>query len=225
MSKHLVRLYPQDIDLLPWEPAPEGGEQRLLAKDDAGSITRYWRLPAGQRGAGDSEGRWRELFVLEGALELDGETYREGSYICLPPDVSRGSFTGADAVCLETLDHHDRLGKPETRLTEAAIDRMPWEQPPSGQTGFKEKVLARDEHGSLSRVLQVELGGDTTEVDDHDHDEEVLIVAGACRNGEELHPAGTYTFNPPHAIHGPFLIYEPLVCLEIKNAPRSADLP
>lgn len=225
MSKQLVRLYPQDVERIPWEAAPGGGEQRVVADDGAGSITRYWRLPAGQRADGESEGRWREIFVLEGALELDGDTYAEGSYICLPPAAERGEFTGAEAVCLEALDHHDRLAKPETRLTAEAVEDLAWVDPPSGQTGFHEKILASDENGSLSRVLRVEIGGDTTEVDDHDHDEEVLIVAGACRNGEELHPAGTYTFNPPHAIHGPFVIYDPLICLEVKNAPRSEDLP
>lgn len=223
MSKKLVRLYPEEIERMSWTPAPEGGSERLVADDGQGSVTRYWSLVGGQTGEGGSDGRWRELFVLEGEFELDGRAYAAGSYLCLPPEAERGDFLARrDSVCLEMLDHHDRLAKPEVRLTAEEVEATPWAEPPSGQTGFSEKVLARDGE-SLTRLLRVEIGGDTDEVDDHDHDEEVLIVEGSCLNGEEVHPAGTYTFNPPHAIHGPFRIYEPLLCFEVKNAPREAD--
>lgn len=225
MSKKVVRLYPQDIERMPWEPAEGGGAERVVATDGKGSVTRYWKLEPGDVVTAEDD-RWDEMYVLEGSLTVAGRRYDAGSYLCIPPGVERGEVRSEDgAVVLQALDHHDRLAKPEVRLTADEVEALEWREAESGQTGFKEKFLARDEeHGSLTRLLRVELGGDTTEVDDHDHDEEVLIIEGSCRNGEELHPAGTYTFNPPHEIHGPFVIYEPLLCYEIKNAPRSEDL-
>ncbi|MBB4661401.1 cupin domain-containing protein [Conexibacter arvalis] len=225
MAKKLVRLYPQDIERMEWVAAADGGRERVVASDGDGSVTRFHRLDAGERRAARPEERWHEVFVLEGSFEEDGVRYEAGSYLCLPPGARRGEVTSAEGVLsIEALDHHDRLDKPERRLTAAEVEALPWQAAESGQPGFREKFLARDERGSLTRLLDVGLDGNTVELDDHDHDEEVLIVRGACRNGEELHPAGTYTFNPPHAVHGPFDIYEPLLCYEIKNVPRSEDL-
>jgi hypothetical protein len=223
MSKDWVRLYPGDIERMAWVPAegePDGAYEKIVADDHGGSITRYWRLEPGTTIPARSDPRRIETYVLEGSYEEGGDTFRAGSYTLLPPGAASGEITTSEGVvCIQVRDVDHGLAKPPARLTAEQVQAMEWAPAANGQTGFVEKILSTDGAGSLTRLLRVGLDGDTHALDDHDHDEEVLIVEGSCRNGEELHPAGTYTFNPPHATHGPFLIYEPLLCFEVKNMP------
>jgi hypothetical protein len=229
MSKDLVRLYPGDIEQMPWLPAegePEGAHEKIVAVDGRGSITRYWRLDPGTVIPAGADDRRVETYVLEGSYEENGDSFRSGSYTLLPPGAARGEISTAEGLlCIQVCDVDHGIDKPAARLTAEELEAMEWAAAASGQTGFVEKILSTDGNGSLTRLLRVGLDGNTTELDDHDHDEEVLIVEGSCLNGEELHPAGTYTFNPPHAVHGPFLIYEPLLCFEVKNMPAPEPPP
>lgn len=223
VGKPLVRLYPIDINRMPWvqvRDAPAGVEEKVLALDPAtGSVTRYLRARDGVEIPGDTS-RWEETFVLEGSCSFGENDYPAGSYLCIRPGPRSQRVRAArDFVCFQVLDRDEKLDKPDVRLSAAEIEAMTWETASRGDLKHREKVLASDSRGSLTRILEIDPGGDTTELDDHDHNEEVLILQGACKNGEEFHPAGTYTFNPPHAIHGPFLVDEPLVCFEVKNQP------
>jgi len=229
MSKDLVRLYPGDIERMPWVPVegePGGVYEKVVADDGRGSMTRYLRIDPGTSLPASADERRLETYVLEGSFEEGGKTFGTGSYTLLTPGAERGELaTSEGVVCLQVCDVDHGIDKPGVRLTAEDVEAMEWKGAASGQQGFVEKVLSTDGNGSLTRLLRVGLDGDTTELDDHDHDEEVLIVEGSCRNGEELHPAGTYTFNPPHATHGPFVIYEPLLCFEVKNMPAPDNQP
>lgn len=224
MGKPLVRLYPIDIARLEWLPvaaAPTGVWEKALAEDPHdGSITRYLRVDPGTEIPAFVHDRWEESFVVAGNYKSGDEFYPTGTYLCRPPGMTEGPITTTEGfTSFQTRDINDKLDKPAVRLYPLDIDRIPWHTPHGRESKHAEKPLAADSTGSITRLLRIDPGGDTTELDDHEHNEEVLILEGSCKNGEEFHPAGTYTFNPPHAKHGPFLVDEPLLCFEIKNQP------
>lgn len=223
MAKQLIRLYPIDIDRMAWSPVDglNGVSEKILAADaNSGSITRYLRVEPNSSLPAGIDARWDESYVAEGSYECEGIVFPEGSYACRRPQHNRTQLTTTDGfVLFQVLDLDEGLAKPEVALTRTQIEDMPWATASRGDPKHREKILASDSAGSLTRLLEIDPGGDTTDLDDHDHNEEVLILEGSCKNGEEFHPAGTYTFNPPHAKHGPFLVDELLVCFEVKNQP------
>jgi hypothetical protein len=93
---------------------------------------------------------------------------------------------------------------------------MAWERPEGSPEGVREKLLTIGPSGSATRLLEVDPGVDTG-VFRHDHAEEVLLLSGSYKMGEEFHPAGTYTCKGPGVDHGPFWTTEGYTCLEVRN--------
>ena len=224
MGKQLVRLYPIDIKRMAWEPVEglaDGVRQKVLALDpQGGSATRYLKVAPGSEVRGSTLDRWEETYVLEGSFRLGDGRFDAGSYLCRPPgSVLERMESDGGCLCIQVRDIDERLDKGEVTLRPNDIEAMPWAPTPSGHPGHAEKILSSGPSGSFTRLLLIDPGADTSVPDDHEHNEEVLILQGSCRNGEEFHPVGTYTFNPPHSVHGPFLVDEPLLCFEVKNQP------
>lgn len=224
MGKPLVRLYPLDVDRLPWVPLEEAGvHARLLARDAAsGSQTRIVRAAGGARLPVAHPDAWEELFLLAGTAELDGRAYGPGSFLCLPPGTRDGALTGVgDGVeVLRLEDHHSaRMDKPHVRLTGEEVDDVAPEPAVAGVGGLQ-RLLAAGPSGSHTRLLAVEPHDDSG-VLVHDFAEEGIILAGSYKMswqlGEEFHPAGTYTHLPPHVYHGPCVSNEGYRCFEVRN--------
>ncbi len=109
------------------------------------------------------------------------------------------------------------MDKPLTRLYPIDIERLTWVRPPDSPDGVMQKVLARDPtSGSATRLLKVEPRADTG-VFVHEHWEEVYLLEGSYKMGEEFHPAGTYTCKGPGVHHGPFLTNDGYLCLEFRD--------
>lgn len=224
MGKRLVRLYPLDINRMSWEPVEGAGTgvwQKVLAIDpENGSATRYLKIEPGSEIPEGTRDRWEETFVVEGRFRSGDQLFEAGAYLCRSPGSQIAPIaTDEGSVCIQVRDVHETLDKAQVTLMPEDIEAMEWAPTPSRFPGHTEKILTSGPSGSFTRLLLIAPGADTTVPDDHDHNEEVLILEGSCRNGEEFHPAGTYTFNPPHSLHGPFLIDEPLLCFEVKNQP------
>ena len=221
--KPLVRLYPIDVNRMPWLPiegAPGTAERALALDTQTGSVTRYLKAEPGASIPPATLDRWEETYVIEGSFTCDGKEFAVGSYLCRPPGSAVGAIVSSDGfLAIQTRDIDPKLDKPGIELPAADVAAMPWKPTASGHPGHTEKILSRGPSGSLTRLLLIAPGADTSVPDDHEENEEVLILEGSCRNGEEFHPAGTYTFNPPHSVHGPFLVDEPLLCFEVKNLP------
>src|SRR5579871_2617988 len=81
-----------------------GAHERLLSEDpDTGARTVTVTTTAGWAGElGDGE-RPIELFVLSGAIELDGRALRTGCYAHLPPGTARHRIAG-EANVLAMID-------------------------------------------------------------------------------------------------------------------------
>jgi hypothetical protein len=224
VGKPLVRLYPLDIERLPWVPLDDGGvHARLLARDpESGSQTRIVRAAAGARVPSAHPDAWEELFLFAGTAELDGRTYGPGSYLCLPPGTRDGALTGVgDGVeALRLEDHHSaRMDKPHVRLTSDEVDAVEPEPAVAGVGGWQ-RPLAAGPSGSHTRLLAVQPHDDSG-VLVHDFTEEGIILAGSYKMswqlGEEFHPAGTYTHLPAHVYHGPCLNNEGFRAFEVRN--------
>nr|WP_246344745.1 cupin domain-containing protein [Conexibacter arvalis] len=204
-------------------PGWDGVEQRLLARDpDNGSVTARVDVRAGAAVETASSEGWRETFVLAGALLLDGRSFAAGAYLCRPPGEGEQAVAAEEgAVVLQLREVNGALDKPAVALTAEEVDALPWTQKPDGTPGQAfEKILTRGPSGSFARVLR--LDGVTPGVALHTYDEDCLVLAGACRVGDETHVAGTYTFNPAGTPHGPFAFIEPLRCVEFANHPPEA---
>lgn len=225
MSKPMVRLYPLDVERLPWEPLDgDAVHARLLARDPAsGSQTRLIRAGRGARIPSAHADAWEEVLILAGEALLDGRAYTAGSYVCLPPGTRGGTLTGAGTQGFEALrleDHHSaRMDKPHVRLTAEEVEALQPQSAVSG-VGGTQWTLAAGPSGSHTRLLEVEPYDDCG-VLVHDFAEEGMILAGSYKMswqlGEELHPAGTYTHLPVHVYHGPVVSNEGYRCFEVRN--------
>ncbi|MDO8187673.1 cupin domain-containing protein [Conexibacter sp. JD483] len=221
MAKPVVRAYQKDFDALPWAQLAEvsGAAERVIALDDElGSATRFLKLEAGATLPAETLDRWEETYVLEGAFERGGVTYRTGSYICQRPGEERAATSSSDGALLFQLrDFNDVLDKESVAWTAEALEALPWERIPYRDDDFQQKVLSKGPSGSLTALGRIEPGARTTEPDLHDFDEEVLIFDGACSSHRGVYGPGTYTCMPAGAEDGPFVFDSRLTCLEIKN--------
>jgi hypothetical protein len=224
VPKTQVRLYPIDVELLPWtrpDGAPEGVWEKVLSRDASdGSATRLLRVEPGIGTGVFRHEHWEEVLLLSGSYKMGEEFHPAGTYTCKGPGVDHGPFATIEGYLgLEFRDHHPpSMDKPAVRLYPIDVDRMPWQRPAGSPEGVWEKLLTIGPSGSATRLLRVEPGIDTG-VFNHDHAEEVWILSGSYKMGDEFHPAGTYTCKGPGVDHGPFLTDEGYTCLEVRNHP------
>ena len=109
------------------------------------------------------------------------------------------------------------MNKPTVRLYPIDITRLPWERPEGSPEGVLHKILAMDpDAGSHTRLLKVDPGADTG-IFVHDYWEEVYMLEGSYKMGDEFDPTGTYTCKSPGVELGPFITDEGYLCLEIRN--------
>ena len=102
-----------------------------------------------------------------------------------------------------------------------------WERPAGYPEGFEQLILASDideeaKTGSRSRLLRLHPGAFSTVPFVHDHWEEVFVVEGDLRVGNdaqgrdgESFMAPTYACRPPGVHHGPFASDEGCVLFEM----------
>src|SRR4051812_42667588 len=86
-----------DIDELPWQQA-DGAEARLVSRDDGGGETHQLRLPPGWRAAEQAADATVELFVLEGALTVDGSRAATGAFVSLERGRGGAELASADGA-------------------------------------------------------------------------------------------------------------------------------
>jgi uncharacterized cupin superfamily protein len=223
MGKPYVRLYPIDIARLPWQQvgtgAPAGIQQKILVTDpDKGSVTRLLKAePKVDQGIFVHE-HWEEVYILEGSCKLAHEYHPAGTYTCKSPGIEHGPIlTDTGFVNLEFRDYHIKsMSKPFTRLYPIDIQRLPWEQI-EGTPGIQVRVLVRDPGtGSETLLLQVKAGTEILYSAD-ERCEEMYILEGSCKIGNEFYPMGSYICWPPWLERGPLYSGEGLLALAIRN--------
>ena len=182
------------------------------------AILRYpagWRLDQEHHLEGDEE-----LFVLKGALTVNGITYGTGDYAFLPAGFARkviDSPGGADV--LTYLDGpHKRIGGPapgklydDRRLVERiASHEAEWgsaTDPKVKAPGVKRLGLRKDpDTGDTTWLLDIDETGMTGEVnrlETHPVVEEVFVLSGEMHMPMGVLKKGAYFWRPPDIPHGP----------------------
>ena len=224
MTKPFVRLYPVDIARLPWQQigahAPVGIYQKILAEDPGnGSVTRLLRSePHIDQGVFVHE-HWEEVYILEGGAKLGREYHPAGTFTCKSPGVEHGPIlTDTGFVNLEFRDYHIKsMNKPFVRLYPIDILRLPWVKIGGKTAGTQVKSLAEDPGtGSESLLLKAEAWREILYPDDQ-RCEEMYILEGSCKMGNEFYPTGSYICWPPMHERGPLCSDDGFLALVIRN--------
>jgi hypothetical protein len=220
-GKPAVRLYPVDIDLLPLgliKPDATVTRRLLTAEKTTGAATSLVYIAGGASWLPDDIGYWTELWVCSGTLRTGSTVVPAGSYYCIAPDGERPELSALeDSVVMWFSDlGGSRMQKGEVRLLAPEIAALPSTRPEGAAEGVLETILAAGDGGSVTRLLRV-LPYVSTGVFVHDHSEEVFLLTGSYKMGDEFHPTGTYTCKGPGVSHGPFLTSTGYLGLEVRN--------
>lgn len=202
---------------VPWTVAADGSAVKVLNADPAsGEATMIVRYPPGFAAPAnrDDEGA-EEFFVLDGALEMDGEQRRAHAYGFLPQGAGLGCRNTAQGAVLLVFRH--AVGDPNGMTGCAdvlAIDApaMPWDvstyDPKLAHLRLARKVLRLGPNDSGRTFLLTGMAHgvpaeDTLPAEMHDHAEEMFMLQGAMWAPEGRMGAGAYFYRPPGILHGP----------------------
>lgn len=201
-----------------WTLRADGAEEKVLnadpLTDEATLIVRY---PAGfSAPANPADQGAEEFFVLDGAMEIDGEDRRAHAYGFLPQASGLGRRHTAQGAVLLVFRHAAGDPNAMTGTAEAvAIDspQMPWDvstyDPKLIHLRLARKVLRLGPNDSGRTFLLTGMAhgvpaeGTTLPAEMHDHAEEMFMLQGAMWAPEGRMSAGAYFYRPPGILHGP----------------------
>lgn len=209
---------------LPWDAGVPGAEwpgllSKTLSLDDAsGAASLLLRYPSGWRAAGEAIAAEEEIYVLDGALTVNGAALKRDSYVTIPAAQARRIEAGPDGAV--TLSFFDRAPKPVVATASdaplAPIDTlaMKWDDsgvPPDLQyMGIKRKVLRRDAASGQQRTFLLTTAPHNYPKNwacptlTHPCVEEMFQLAGDMSGPHGRMTAGAYFYRPPDVAHGPF---------------------
>lgn len=211
---------------LPWRRLPPGAarpdaEYKYLSRDARdGACSCLIRYPAGwAREADESLAAAEEFYVLDGALEIDGECFRSDHYGYLPAHwLRRRMAAPAGAVVLTFFDARPEFG---TAGTEPAAGELPlhldvlhtpWDMrlndPRLAHLGISRKDLRAGADGSRSFLSMIlphsEPPRSRGPRESHPVVEECYVISGSLVGPMGEMRAGAYFWRPPGIPHGPF---------------------
>jgi quercetin dioxygenase-like cupin family protein len=226
MSRSSV--YVPALDELEWKPLGEiipncplgatGAEAKLLNRDpDTGAFTMVVKLPpaAGDARRG-SHSCDQEVFLLEGDLTIDGESFRAPAYWFFPAGTIHGdSRTEAGAVLIESFagacdfasaTEDEQAAAPVSRGID--VDSVEWSATSELVDGYTyvgplSKVLREDpETGGSTSMVRLPPGYTHPHLSFHQHTQEQFLLEGTVNEtGVERH-ALAYWCHPPGEVHG-----------------------
>jgi len=212
--------------LMPWRrigqaAARPDAEYKFLSRDEeTGACSTLIRYPPGWRIEGDhSIAAAEEFYVLDGTLEIDGQSYSHDSYGYFPAAMPHQSFAAPQGAI--ALTFFDREPTPVTPGDAALRDRciaidalhMPWDMslndPKLAHLAISRKDLRLDpdtgERTFLSMVLpHAEPPDKEGPTESHPIVEECYMISGSLTGPHGTMEPGAYFWRPPHIAHGPF---------------------
>jgi hypothetical protein len=214
---------------LPWQRGLRGGARddvqvKVLSIDwergDASLILRY--PPGWSRDSFEALSAEEEMYVLAGALTINGRTYKEDCYACLPAGYGReGAHSEAGADVLTFFSETPRVMGRRAGLHDPAdlvefIDAvaMEWDSvsrdPALAYMGLRRKVLRWDrEHDQQGTYLLASAphnypkGWKCAQIS-HPCVEESFMLAGDLQGIHGNMTRGAYFWRPAGIPHGPF---------------------
>ena len=218
---------------LPWMPSSYGGrfadtQVKVLSRDDeTGAASLLVQYPAGfQRDGAEYLTADEELFVLDGAITINGQTYSQMCYAHLPAGYLRTAATSDGAVVLTfvSAQPETRAGEPPQGLYDAArlvglvdvlntapssdlqtLDVDQTDEMVESFSAFAHILCREDPHTHDQTWLLAARPlwqGNVIEI--HPVVEEMYLIAGDMAGERGLMKAGAYFWRPPGLKHGPF---------------------
>lgn len=208
---HIEFIEAGDVPKLPVEAGPlVGTEQRLLSEDDEnGAWTALHTTPPGWKGDLGSNQRPIEIFVLEGALQVESQPVGTGCYAYLPAGGGScpvSSPTGAHAIVMFDPERPGATGG-QAKVVDPSTQR--WMTAELGEAdippGICIKLLHQDEDtGDWTWVAATVPSWQENRAEIHDTIEESLLIRGDTLLGERgIMKPGSYFWRPPMVRHGP----------------------
>ncbi len=174
---------------LPWIPSPLPGVERRFLEREGGEVARATSIVRYAPGSSFSEhvhAKGEEYLVLEGTFSDHDGDFRTGAYVRNPPGTRHAPFTHEGCVIFVKLrqmaaDDRDALAI-RTRDAEATATRVP---------GVSQLMLHEIPGGERVAVEILAPGTSVTDRGDLGG-EEILVVEGSLRYGEEDCEPGTW---------------------------------
>jgi quercetin dioxygenase-like cupin family protein len=225
--------------MLPWLRIGPGlarpdAEIKLLSRDEQdGACSVLLRFaPGWSRQGPEHLLADEEFYVLEGALELNGQVYGPDCYACLPAGWTRHTTSTAKGCVLIAFYSRDpqlvaSTGDGRAETSERAVPfldvaAMAWDMslndPKLAHLGISRKNLRTDpvsgERTFLSLILpQAIPQGNKGPQETHPVVEESYLIAGSLTGPQGTMYPGAYFWRPPHIAHGPYGARWGSVCL------------
>lgn len=200
---------------------PKGMHYKMMSFDpETGASTMVVKFEEGYRQPGGWSESAKEIFILEGKIQIAGGNYSAGHYFYVPAGVYQGPMaTPKGAIALVMYndgepslieDDRSRAGANEAKLISVnAYEDIVWIEPtlrPRPAPGCVIKILRYDEETeAMTFLYAMTPGWFQDNVSFHDCVEEGYHIWGTSwmlQTGDL--PTGAYFWRPPYINHGPF---------------------
>ena len=209
---------------LPWVtgaagPARADCAARILSRDSTtGAMSAQLRYPAGwARNTPETLAVDEELFVLDGQLEIGGQTYGRHDYAFLPAGFLRSRARAPKgAVVLTFLSGTAQTGAGGAFDSRKLVERIATEtavwggaddvgNPGLHNSGVRNQWLRRDPDTGEESYLLAMLPWMEERTESHPVVQEMFLLAGEISGGKVgvMQPGG-YFWRPENKVHGPF---------------------
>lgn len=210
--------------LLPWRRIGPGNarpdaEFKFLSRDDeTGGCSAIIRYPAGwRREAVEHVDVTEEFYILDGEIEINGQTYSHDTYGYAPAGATRQTMSSEHGAVVLTffsaepsliagegdgdhITHIDALHMPwdmtlnDPKLAYLGISRKDlYANPETGERTFLSMILPHSEPPNLKGPQEL-----------HPTVEEAYVVSGSLTGPHGTMTPGAYFWRPPGIAHGPF---------------------
>lgn len=224
-------VYFADVDALEWTPLSEvipgypqelseslRPEAKLMNQDpDTGGFTMIVKLPPGAgsvtRGSHSCD---EEMFLLEGDLAIDGETFSSQTYWFYPAGTIHGdTHTEGGAVLIKTFSGgwdftvaKDSANAAASPVRGIDVESLPWMETSDvvanyNYVGPRSKVLRVDpKTGGSTKMVHIPPQYTHPDLSFHKYTQEQFLLKGSVNEtGVERH-ALAYWCHPPLEVHG-----------------------
>jgi hypothetical protein len=222
VPKPSVRLYPIDIELLPWlqpDSAGAGVREKILCQDPGnGSLTRILEVDPNVPTGVLVHEFWEEALILRGSYKAGDAFHPTGTFECFPPGVEHGPILSTEGyVNLELRDHHGPgMDKPPAVILPVDQELAKWVPLGTAASVLWEKRLVSGSSGSYTRILRLDRGH-SVEALPFEWFEETYVLSGSCKTGDDFHPTGTYVSRAPGDPRGRVATMEGCTWLQVCN--------
>jgi hypothetical protein len=185
---------------------------KVLSKDpESGAETVMYELPQGWRADGLENTVYENLMVLDGELEVEGQTLRKYAYSYRPEGHRTGPIsTVTGAVVIAMAGAPGELSS-KTPVPHIDVEAMPWTSRPTPMMGARSyiKILRADEENLDTFYLARSTRGAHAEgTSAHEAPEEAYFLEGEAltyegnTGGRIINRRGTYVHRGPMSPHG-----------------------